>query len=229
MIDIKPRSAMLAAVLLGAVATTAGAADEFRAGRHYETIEPAVATAAADDRVEVVELFWYGCPHCYQFEPLIEQWLEDKADYIEFTRVPAVFARNWEVHARAFYAAEQLGILDETHTALFEALHEQRRKLFDEDQLAAFYADFGVSEEAFRKAFNSFDVDKKTRHAVAVTRQYGIGGVPAIVVDGRYRTSTQQAGSYENLLKIADFLAAREMAQEQSAPAADGSDATPSE
>ncbi|MEX2479349.1 MAG: thiol:disulfide interchange protein DsbA/DsbL [Gammaproteobacteria bacterium] len=199
-------------VLLGflLVSTAAAADEEFRAGRHFDIIEPPAGTSVAEDKVEVVEMFWYGCPHCYQFEPEIAAWLETKADYIEFVRIPAVFAPNWEVHARAFYAAEQLGVLDKVHEPLFEALHRDRRKIFTVDELAAFYAEHGVSEKDFRAAYDSFDVDKKARRAAALTREYGIGGVPAVIVDGKYRSGTPQSGSYENLLKIVDFLAAKE-------------------
>lgn len=202
------KSILAAAALL--LCAAASASDELQPGRHYDLIEPPAETAVGAGKVEVVELFWYGCPHCYQFEPVIEQWLEGKPDHIEFVRMPAVFAPNWEVHARAYYAAEQLGVLERVHEPLFDALHRERRKVFTEDQLAAFYAELGVPEADFRAAYNSFDVDKKARRAAALTRKYGIGGVPAIVVDGKYRTSTQQSGgSYENLLKIAETLAAR--------------------
>ena len=198
--------AIIAALLL----TPAVFADEYRQGRHYDAINPVVEPHVAEGKVEIVEMFWYGCPHCYEFESVIGAWLENKPDNVEFVRVPAVFARNWETHARAYYAAEQLGILDRAHQALFDAIHRDRRKLFDEDALAAFFSDYGVTEDEFHTAFNSFDVDKKTRHAIALTRRYGIGGVPAIIVNGKYRTSTQQTGTYEDLLKVADYLAAKE-------------------
>jgi protein dithiol oxidoreductase (disulfide-forming) len=198
-------------VLLGLLITTVVLADdEFVAGRHYDNIDPPTETNVAAGKIEIVELFWYGCPHCYEFEPLIASWLKTKAPYIEFVRMPAVFAANWEIHARAFYAAEQLGVLDQVHEPLFDALHRERRKVFSEGELAAFYAEHGVRAEDFHKAYNSFDVDKKTRRAAALTRKYGIGGVPAIIINGKYRSSTQQAGSYENLLKVANFLAAKE-------------------
>ncbi|MGE0485167.1 MAG: thiol:disulfide interchange protein DsbA/DsbL [Gammaproteobacteria bacterium] len=200
---------LLLTLLIGS-SLVAVAEDEFRPGRHYEKITPPVETEVGEGKVEVVEMFWYGCPHCYEFEPAIKQWLEHKPDNIEFVRVPAVFAHNWEIHARAFYAAQQLGILDKTHGALFDALHKERRRLFDEDALATFYAGFGVTEQQFRDAYESFDVDTKVRHAVALTRKYGISGVPAMIVDGTWRTGTQQAGDYENVLKVVDFLAAKD-------------------
>ena len=201
---------ILLLTLLVGTSMAATAEDEFRLGRHYEKITPPVETSVADGKVEVVEMFWYGCPHCYEFEPTLEKWLEHKPDNIEFVRVPAVFAHNWEIHARAYYAAQQLGILDKTHRALFDALHKERRRLFDEDSLAAFYADFGVTEQLFRDAYESFDVDSKVRHAIALTRKYGISGVPSIIVNGTYRTGTQQAGDYDTVLKVAEFLAAKE-------------------
>ena len=102
---------ILAAAAALLLCAAAAASDELQPGRHYDLIEPPAETAVGAGKVEVVELFWYGCPHCYQFEPVIEQWLEGKPEHIEFVRMPAVFAPNWEVHARAYYAAEQLGVL----------------------------------------------------------------------------------------------------------------------
>jgi thiol:disulfide interchange protein DsbA len=205
---------MLRSVLAGlCLALSAHAADEqsFNPGpQHYEAVSPAVPTQVAAGKVQVVELFWYGCPHCYAFEPTIEAWLKTKADYIEFVRVPAIFAKNWEPHARAYFAAQQLGVLDKTHSALFEALHRQKRKLLTEDDLVGFFAEHGVAEGAFRQAFNSFDVEKNARNAKSLTRKYGISGVPAVIINGKYRSSAQKAGTYENLLKLVDFLAAKE-------------------
>lgn len=186
--------------------------DDYVAGQHYQSVVPPQATATPG-KIEVVEMFWYGCPHCYEFEPVVREWLKGKADYIDFVRIPAVFASNWEVHARAYYAAEQLGVLDEIHGPLFDALHVDKRKLFSKDELAAFFAEHGVEEAAFRTAYDSFDVDKKARRAVALTRGYGISGVPAVIVNGKYRSSAQYAGTFENLLKLVDFLADKEHAQ----------------
>ena len=185
------------------------AEDDFTIGRHYEVITPAQPTSTGE-KIEVIELFWYGCPHCYEFEPYIEKWLGSKAEYVEFVRLPAVFADSWMIHARAYYAAEQLGVLDTIHTSLFEALHLKKRNLFTEDALAMIFAEFGTTEEAFREAYNSFDVDTKTRQAVAATRSYGISGVPAIIVNGKYRSSVRAVGSYNNLLELVDYLADKE-------------------
>lgn len=185
-------------------------AQEFVAGQHYQDVKPPVATTVAEGKVEVLELFWYGCPHCYAFEPELSEWVKHKPDYVEFVRVPAVFAHNWELHARAYYAAQQLGVLDKVHQPLFDAIHKQGRKVFSEEELAAFFADQGIDAEAFKTAFNSFDVDTKVRHAIALTREYGITGVPAVIINGKYRTSAQEAGDFKTLLKVVESLADKE-------------------
>jgi len=186
------------------------AAEEFVAGQHYQEIKPAVATAVSPGKVEVLELFWYGCPHCYAFEPQLTEWAKNKPDYVEFVRVPAVFAHNWEIHARAYYAAQQLGVLEKIHQPLFDAIHEHGRKVFSEEELTQFVTELGVDGEAFKKAYNSFDVDTKTRHAIALTREYGITGVPALIVNGKYRSSAQEAGDFTTLLKLVESLADKE-------------------
>ena len=206
---MKLRNILGSAFLALLVMSNVGA-QEFVAGQHYQEVKPAVATNVAEGKVEVLELFWYGCPHCYAFEPELSEWVKHKPDYVEFVRVPAVFAHNWELHARAYYAAQQLGVLDKIHQPLFDAIHKEGRKVFSEEELAAFFADQGVDAEAFKKAFNSFDVDTKTRHAIALTREYGITGVPALIVNGKYRTSAQEAGDLKTLLKVVGSLADKE-------------------
>jgi len=188
------------------------AADAFKEGEHYERITPEVATQA-DGKIEVVEVFWYGCHHCYSFEPDIKKWLKSKPDNVEFRRVPGVFARNWIPHARAYYTAEILGVLDAIHTPLFEAIHDEGRAINDEDTLARFFAEHGVAEADFREAYNSFSVDTKTRQALVASKEYGISGVPSVIVNGRYRTSARLAGTYDNLLKIVDALVDKESTQ----------------
>ena len=201
---------IVCSALLALLVVTNSPADEFVAGQHYQEVKPAVATSVAAGKVEVLELFWYGCPHCYAFEPQLSEWVKNKPDYVEFVRVPAVFAHNWELHARAYYAAQQLGVLEKVHQPLFNAIHSQGRKVGTEEELAQFFADQGVDAEAFKKAYNSFDVDTKTRHAIALTREYGITGVPALIVNGKYRTSAQEAGDLTTLLKVVESLADKE-------------------
>lgn len=201
---------IVCSALLAMLAITNSPAQEFVAGQHYQEVKPAVATSVEAGKVEVLELFWYGCPHCYAFEPQLAEWVKNKPDYVEFVRVPAVFAHNWEIHARAYYAAQQLGVLEKIHQPLFDAIHKQGRKVFSEEELTQFFVDQGVEAEAFKKAYNSFDVDTKTRHAIALTREYGITGVPALIVNGKYRSSAQEAGDFTTLLKLVGSLADKE-------------------
>jgi len=205
-----PRIITLA--LLSAFLFSAGAAAAYEEGVHYERIKPEVPTHT-DGKIEVVEVFWYGCHHCFAFEPIIAKWIESKPDNVVFRRVPGVFARPWVAHARAFYTAEILGVLDEIHTPLFEAIHVEGRQIVDEDSLAAFFAEHGVPEAEFREAYNSFSVDTKTRQAMTLSKEYGISGVPSMIVNGRYRTSARLTGTYEEMLKVVDELVDKESKQ----------------
>ena len=204
------RIALLTLLFIAPLAALA--ADSFTEGEHYERIKPEVATHA-DGKIEVVEVFWYGCHHCFSFEPHINKWLKSKPDNVEFRRVPGVFARNWIPHARAYYTAEVLGVLDTIHAPLFDAIHEERRQINDEDTLARFFAEHGVADADFREAYNSFSVDTKTRQAMTASKEYGISGVPSVIVNGRYRTSARLAGTFENLLKVVDELVDKEGTQ----------------
>ena len=174
-------------------------------GQHYERITPELATQR-DGKIEVIEVFWYWCHHCFSFESELSEWLISKPDNVVFRRVPGIFARTWVPHARAYFTAEILGVLDKIHSPLFEAIHEQHRKIGDEDSLARFFAEHGVSDEAFREAYNSFSVDTKTRQAMTASKDYGITGVPSMIVNGRFRSSARLTGTYENLLKVVDHL-----------------------
>jgi thiol:disulfide interchange protein DsbA len=183
--------------------------DEFVLGKHYQAVVPAQPVQTAG-KIEVLEIFWYGCPHCYDFEPPLNRWLSTKPPDIEFQRMPAVFRPDWALHAKTYYTAEALGVIDKIHTPLFKAIHEDKRKLNDEASLAEFFSEQGVSKEEFSTSFNSFTVESKTRQARHMVRQYGIGGVPAIVVNGKYHTSATLTGNYEQLLKVIDYLADKE-------------------
>lgn len=204
---------LIIAVFCAALWLGANAEPAYIEGQQYERITPEVATHAEEGKIEVVEVFWYGCNHCFSFEPHISEWANSLPDNVEFRRMPGIFARNWVPHARAYYAAEVLGVLDEIHSALFEAIHVERRKITDEDSLARFFAEHGVPEDEFREAYGSFAVDSKTRQAMTASKEYGITGVPSMIVNGRFRTSARLTGTYEDLLKVVDALVDKESAQ----------------
>lgn len=198
---------VLCMTVFGATNTLAARYDE---GVAYQTIIPALPTDTKD-KIEVVELFWYGCPHCHKFEPFIDRWLKSKSDNIEFVRMPAILRDSWEIHGRAFYTAEALGVIDKIHPALFTAIHAHKRKLDDEASLMAFFAENGVSEDDFKKTFRSFGVEAKLRRAKELGQRYNIPGTPAIVVNGQYRLSNSICNcSFSEVLNIVDFLAEEE-------------------
>ncbi len=182
---------------------------QWEAGKHYTVLPYPVRTRDAS-KVEVVELFWYGCPHCYRFNPVIHAWEKSAPEYVDFWLSPATFSKVWKTHARAFYTAELLGVLDASHQAMFDAVVRDRKKLEDEDSLAKFYAGFGVSEADFKKTFNSFAVNAKLQQADARVRSYRATGVPAIVVNGKYLVSSSTAGGQDNILKVVNFLVEQE-------------------
>jgi thiol:disulfide interchange protein DsbA len=175
----------------------------------YVPIKPAQPTQSGD-RIEVVEVFWYGCPHCYSFEPHLEEWLENKPDDVAFIRIPGVLNQGWIPHAKAYYAAEKLGIVDKIHRPLFDAIHRERRQLYTEDQLAEFFAGHGVPAEQFKSVFNSKEVDTKIRQAYFLARDYKLTGVPSLVINGKYLTSGTHAGTFESMLEVTDKLIEQE-------------------
>ncbi len=180
-----------------------------QAEQGYQSISPAQPTRNPD-KVEVIEFFWYGCPSCYRLEPTLNEWLKNKPDNVEFIRQPAIFSQVWGDHAKAFFTAEALGVVEKVHADLFDAIQNKKQALRTEDQLAQFFAKHGVSAADFRNAYNSFLVDAKMRKAKSMAPRYGITGVPALVINGKYKTSAQLAKSYENMVKVVDSLIAQE-------------------
>ncbi len=182
---------------------------EYKEGVQYKVIENAQPTASAD-KIEVLELFWYGCPHCYHLEPELEAWLKKKPDDVVFVRMPAILGPPWALHARAFYTAELLGVTDKIHKPLFDRIHKDKKPIRNEQQLKDFFIEQGVSAEDFDKTYNSFAVITKTNRAKQAASLYGISGVPTLVVDGKYRTSAREAGSNKGILEVVDFLVKKE-------------------
>ena len=195
---------LLLMLLACALPLTANAADPppFQEGKDYVRL-PTPVPPATPDKVEVVEMFWYGCPHCYELEPVTQEWLKRKPENVTFTRIPVAFGASWESGARAYYAAEALGVLDKLHQLLFDAFH-QRRKLNTEDELAAFFAEHGVDQEAFRKAYTSFQTETQLRRGNQLAQRYGVKGVPAVIVNGQYDVRSPR------VFEVVDFLIARE-------------------
>jgi Protein-disulfide isomerase len=182
-----------------------------RAEGGYENVTP-VQPVQNPDKIEVIEFFWYGCPHCYSLEPSVAAWLKTKPANVEFIRQPAVFSELWGKHAKAFFTAEALGVSEKVHADFFDAIQNKKQKLTSEDELAKFFAAHGVKDDDFRAAYNSFLVDAKMRQAETMGPRYGITGVPAIIVNGKYRVTATTAKSQDNMLKVTNDLIQQESA-----------------
>ena len=179
-------------------------------GQHYHRITPGVPTEVEEGKVEVVEVFWYGCPHCFDFEAHLEGWKENLPEHISFKRMPAVLNRSWNAHARAFYALETMGELERIHPLFFEAIHVQGRRLRDKESMARFLFQHGIDSEKFKSAYDSMYVETKVKRSDQIVRQYGVSSVPQVVINGKYRTSASDAGGYDNLLHVVNMLAEQE-------------------
>lgn len=206
---------LLAIALLLPVTFSYADTSRFVAGIEYQEIIPAQQTRAPKGKIEVVELFWYGCPHCYRLEPELEKWLKNKPANIDFIRMPAQFNKNWEIHAAAFYTAESLGLGEKTHKAIFKEMHEKKKRMSTVDELAAFFLRYEVSREKFMKVFNSFAVRNRQAHAKGMGQRYGAHSVPAFVINGKYRTNETMAGSKKDMFAVIEELVRKEAATQE--------------
>ena len=188
--------------------------ERFELGTHYDRLSPTQPTSSGPDQIEVCEIFWYGCSHCYTFDPYLESWNEDIAADVSFVRVPAVWNPLLQLHARAYYTAEVLGITDEIHTPIFREIHVNGNPLSSEQALQGYFEQFGVSEEDFTGAFNSFAVHTRLQRADELSRRYRISSVPTVIVNGKYSASAASAGDYPILMELIDELVASERAGE---------------
>jgi protein dithiol oxidoreductase (disulfide-forming) len=204
-------------LLLLLAAAPLSQAQPFEAGRDYQRIEPAQPTAAGG-KIEVLEVFGYPCIHCAHAAPDIARWRKTLPADVQFGFVPAVFGGVWEAYARAYYTAETMGVLERTHDKLFEVLHVEQRPIRNLDDIAAFYAEYGVDKNAFLATFNSFPVNAKIAQANEKVAGYGVEGTPTMIVAGKYRVmSPGGEDGFERMLKVVDHLIALERGEKQAA------------
>jgi thiol:disulfide interchange protein DsbA len=175
----------------------------------YELVDPPQATETPG-KVEILEVFWYGCPHCFSFLPSMEALEANHADYVAIRHMPAIFRESWSIHARAFYTAEALNVVPQIHRPLFEAIHEKNQPLNTPALLRAFFVAHGVDGKTFDKTFGSFAVESMLRKSLLMQGRYGVRGTPSIIVNGKYRVSASLAGGYDEMVEVAKVLAARE-------------------
>lgn len=200
----------LAALML--LSGSALAQSPFVEGTDYQTISPAAKTSQPD-KVVVTEVFWYGCPHCFRFEPFVERWSASLPEGVVFEQLPSALNPHWVEHARAYYAFKMMDAHDQTHKALFEAIHLKRQRITDLDSLAEFAVEQGLDEKLFRETYFSFPVETQIRKNMQQEKRYGHRGVPAVIVNGKYLVSASLAGSNERMLEIMNYLVALELAQ----------------
>jgi thiol:disulfide interchange protein DsbA len=189
---------------------------QFKEGEHYARMVPTQPTVGGADKIEVSEFFWYGCPHCYDMEPYINKWAENKDPNVRFVRIPATWNALVRLHAQLYYTEEVLvrnDVIKDAagfREAVFQEYHRRGNRMTSEDAIQKIFARFGVSDEQFRSTWNSFEVNQKLRVADDLARRYSITSVPAIVVNGKYRSGASEAGSYSRLMELIDELVVRE-------------------
>jgi len=177
-------AALLTALCLG-LASGAGAADLLE-GRDYRELTPPLAPEK--NRIEVIEFFWYGCPHCFDFEPVLTSWIKKLPADVMFRRVPAVFPNDkWAPSARIYYTLEAMNLIDRLHGEVFHAMHVERKRLDDDKVLLQWLAGNGVDTRQFKETWSSFGVQTRVHQAREMTKAAALGGVPAVVVQGRYQ------------------------------------------
>ncbi len=191
---------------------------KFSEGKQYHRLVPTQPTVGGADKIEVAEIFWYGCPHCFSIEPAINSWAEKVPANARFVRIPAVWNPLARLHGRLYYTEEvlarngKLANMEEFHTAVFNEFHRKSNRLTSEGAIQKLFEGFGVGQDDFLNAWNSFEVNQKIRVADDLVRRYNVTGVPAVVINGKYRTGAgpNEAGSVRTMLEVMDELVARE-------------------
>lgn len=204
-------SAVLATASLIGMTATATAAEPIEAGKQYVELSSPVPVSKPG-KIEVVELFWYGCPHCYHFEPTINPWIKKLPDDVHFVRIPAMFGGVWDAHGQLFVTLESMGVEDKVHAAIFDAIQKQGKKLAKPDEMAEFLATQGIDKDEFLKTYNSFAVKGQVEKDKKLAMAYQISGVPTMIVNGKYRFDIGSAGGPDQALQVADQLIAKERA-----------------
>ena len=181
----------------------------FQSGSDYLTLDKPAATEAPAGKVEVVEFFWYNCPHCNSFEPMFDAWAKKQPKDVSVRRSPIAFRPDFEPQQRLYYVLEGMGKIDELHKKVFYAIHVEKQSLNTADQITAWADKQGIPKAKFLEMYNSFSVSTKVRKATQLQDGYALDGVPALGINGRYFTSGTQAKTLERSLQVAEALIAQ--------------------
>ena len=204
------RNLLMSAVLVGASLFGSSVfAQELVEGTNYVTLSSPVPTAQPE-KIEATALFWYGCPHCYQLEPTLNAWAPTLPEDVNFVRVPAMFGGIWNLHGQLFYTLDTMQVESKVHDSIFSAMHNSGRKLATLDEITSFVVEQGVDKDVFLKTWNSFSVKSKMEKAKQQALAYQISGVPAIVINGKYRFDIGMAGGLQQTVDVADALIQKE-------------------
>lgn len=189
------------------------AAQTFQEGIEYVTLDQPIATEAGPGKIELIEFFWYSCPHCNAFEPAFRKWIERQSADVLVKRVPVRFRDDFEPQQRMYYVLEALGKLEALHGRLFQAIHVEQQSLALSEQLSQWAQKQGIAKADFDKAYDSFSVVSKARRATQLQKAFKVQGVPSLGIAGRYYTDGSLAGGMARALQIVDVLIAQERAR----------------
>jgi protein dithiol oxidoreductase (disulfide-forming) len=199
-----------AALTMAAGLALSASAQAFQEGIEYLTLDQAVTTEAGPGKIEVIEFFWYSCPHCNAFEPQFKAWIERQPKDVLVKRVPVHFREDFEPQQRMYYTLEALGKVDALHAKVFQAIHVERQPLNGPEQLANWAAKNGIASKDFNQAYSSFGVVAKIKRATQLQQAFKVQGVPALGVAGRFYVDGSLAGNMSRALQIVDSLTAQE-------------------
>ena len=198
----------LLAILL--LLPTLSSAKNYDEGIEYKKLSKAVNTQTGT-KIEILEFFWYGCPHCFSFEPTLKKWKKTLPANVQFVRMPSPLNPRWMVHTKTFYTLQTMGEGEKHHEAIFQAMHIQKKRLLTKEAVADFLATRGIDKKAFLANFDSFAVEMRARQALQLGQEYKVNGVPLLIINGKYTISAADAGGYEGMVNVADYLIKKEI------------------
>ena len=207
--SLSAASAVAASALTLPVANPAMAqARQFKEGKDFKRLDKPVAPDAPAGKVDVIEFFWYSCPHCNAFEPTLDAWVKAAPKDLSIRRVPVAFNASFVPQQKLFYTLEGMGKLDALHAKVFRAIHVEKAKLAKDDEILAWVTQQGVDAAKFKEVYGSFSVANQVRRASQLQDSYGVEGVPSMGVAGKYYTDGTMAGSMQTVLQVVEYLAA---------------------
>ena len=205
--DALGKDIVLAGDPSGSPATTTW---QYQEGKHFSSLPTAQGTSSSPGKIEVAEVFWYGCGHCYNLEPELSAWVKKLPGDVSFVRIPVMWNPTNEIHGRIYYTAEALGKLDQINSAVFRSIHVDNRPMTDEKDIQKLFEQNGVSAADFNKVFRSFSVEGQLKRAKDLTLKYRVKGVPLLVVDGKFTTDGPEIRNHQDLLAVTEELIKRE-------------------